>query len=213
MAENFDAEFLQEEFGDGAQGYAGGGFAGGGALEDVAGFGEVVFQGSGEIGVAGAGRGDAFVFGGVALRDGKRFLPVFPVAIFELNGDGRADGLALADAGENVGGVALDFHAAAAAVALLAAPEFAVEKGLIDFQSGGHTGQKGDQGFAVRFSGGEIAQHKRSIVPDAGRNGGFQSGTSGRRILKKMHGKVDFATQTVVGAVTITQRSFHRVSS
>ena len=78
-----------------------------------------------------------------------------------------------------MGGVALDLHAAAAAVALLAAPEFAVEEGLIDFQSGGHAGQKGDQGFAVRFSGGEVAQHKRSIVPDCEAGSGCQSGTAG----------------------------------
>src|SRR5437879_4378170 len=37
--------------------------------------------------------------------------------------------------GENVGGVALDFHAASAAVALLAAPEFARDEGPVDFQN------------------------------------------------------------------------------
>ena len=166
----------QKKFGDGADGDAGGGFAGGGAFENVAGFGKVVFQGSGEVGVAGAGRGDAFVFGGIAVADGQGFLPVFPVAIFELDGDGRADGHALAHAGKNVGGIALDLHAAAAAVALLATPEFAVEEGLVDFQSGGHAGKESDQSFAVRFSRSEVAQHKRSIVPDAGRQSGFQSG-------------------------------------
>ena len=60
----------------------------------------------------------------------------------------------------------LDLHASAAAVALLTTPEFAVDEGLVDFQSGGHAGKKGDEGFAVGFSGGEVAQHKWSIVPD-----------------------------------------------
>ena len=180
VAENFDAEFLQKKFGDGADGHAGGGFAGGGALEHVAGFGEIVFQGSGEIGVAGARRGDALVLGGIAFAYGQGFLPVFPVAIFELHGDGRADGHSLAHAGKNVGGVALDLHAAAAAVALLAAPEFAVEEGLIDFQSGGQAGKESDQGFAVRFSGSEIAQHKRSIVTDCEAGSAFQGCDSGR---------------------------------
>ncbi len=166
VAENFDAEFAQEKFGDRAQSDAGGGFAGRGALEHIAGFGEVVFQGSGEVGVSGAGRGNAFVLGGIAFADGQRFLPVLPVPVFELNGDGRADGHALAHAGKNVGGVALDLHAAAAAVALLAAPEFPVEEGLVDFQSGGHAGKEGDQSFAVGLSRGEVTQHKRSIVPD-----------------------------------------------
>src|SRR5450432_2458424 len=75
----------------------------------------------------------------------------------------------MAHAGEDVGGVALDLHASAAAVALLAAPEFAVEEGLVDFQSGGHAGKEGDEGLAVGFSGCEVAQHERSIVPDARR--------------------------------------------
>ena len=66
-----------------------------------------------------------------------------------------------------MGGVALDLHAAAAAVALLATPEFAVEESLIDFQSGGQAGKEGDQSFAVGFSRSEVVEHKRSIVPDA----------------------------------------------
>jgi hypothetical protein len=37
---------------------------------------------------------------------------------------------------------------------------------LIDFQPGGHAGKESDQGFAMRFSGREVAQHKRSIVPE-----------------------------------------------
>jgi hypothetical protein len=39
----------------------------------------------------------------------------------------------MANAGENVGGVALDLHASAAAVALLAAPEITVEESLVYF--------------------------------------------------------------------------------
>jgi hypothetical protein len=133
VAEDFDAKFAKKEFGDGSDGDAGGGFAGGGALEDVAGLEEVVLQSSGEIGVAGAWRGDALVLGGISLADGERFLPVFPVAIFEQDGDGRADSQSMANAGENVGGVALDLHASAAAVALLAAPEITVEESLVYF--------------------------------------------------------------------------------
>lgn len=70
------------------------------------------------------------------------------------------------DAGEDVGGVGLDLHAAAAAVSLLTAPEFAVEELLIDFQAGGDAGQEGDERLSVGFSGGEVAQHKFLIVPD-----------------------------------------------
>jgi hypothetical protein len=39
--------------------------------------------------------------------------------------------MTVADSGEDVGGVLFNAHAAAAAVALLAAPEFVVEEGLV----------------------------------------------------------------------------------
>ncbi len=109
------------------------------------------------------------MLGEIAIADGKRFLPVFPVAVFKLDRDRRADGQSMPHAGEDVGGVALDLHASAAAVTLLAAPQFAVEKRLIDLHSGRQAGKKGDQGFSMRLARGEVAQHKLSIVPDAAR--------------------------------------------
>ena len=65
----------------------------------------------------------------------------------------------MADAGEDVGGILLDAHAAAATVALLAAPEFVVEKGLVDGDAGGEAADKGDQAFAVAFAGGGESEH------------------------------------------------------
>jgi hypothetical protein len=117
--------------------------------------------------MAGPGRSNAFVFCGIAFADWQGFLPVFPVPVVKLNGDGGADGHSLTDARKDVGGVALDLHAPAAAVALLATPKFAVEEGLVNLQSGGHAGKESDQGFAVGLSRCEVAQHKFSIVPDA----------------------------------------------
>src|SRR5882762_4741843 len=101
MAENFDAEFAQEEFGESSHRYAGGGLAGRGALQNVAGLGKVVLQGSGQVGVSGARRSDTFVLGRIAFGHGQGFLPVFPVSVFELNGDGRTDGATLTYAGKN----------------------------------------------------------------------------------------------------------------
>jgi hypothetical protein len=63
--------------------------------------------------------------------------------------------------------IPLDLHAAASSIALLAAPKFTVDERQIDFQPGWHPGEKGNQSLAVRLSGSEVAQHKRSIVPDA----------------------------------------------
>ena len=84
-----------------------------------------------EIGVARAGRCYGLVFGGVAFGHGEDLFPVFPVVVGEGHGDGRADGVAVTDAGEDVSCVLFDAHAAAAAVALLAAPELVVEEGLV----------------------------------------------------------------------------------
>ena len=59
--------------------------------------------------------------------------------------------------------VGLDLHAAAAAVALLAAPQFAVDGGERDGHAGGQSGEGGNQAFAVRFAGGFKSQHGQEI--------------------------------------------------
>jgi hypothetical protein len=56
--------------------------------------------------------------------------------------------------------VALDFHPSAAAKALLSPPEFVVEEGLIDGQSGWQAGNKGYQRLPMGLSGGEVAKHE-----------------------------------------------------
>src|SRR5258708_10458783 len=78
--------------------------------------------------------------------------PVLPVVVGQRHGDGGADGLAVADAAEDVRGVLLDAHAAAAAVALLATPELAVDELLIDRHTGRHATYKGDETLAVALS-------------------------------------------------------------
>ena len=122
----------KEKFCEGADGDASGGFASGGALENVAGFREVVLQRAGKVGMAGARRGDALVFCRIAIADRKRFLPIFPIAVRNLQRNRGSNGDAMANAGYDMGGIALDLHASAAAVALLAAPKLAIEEGLID---------------------------------------------------------------------------------
>src|SRR4029077_17537808 len=141
MTQDFDSERAQELFRDCADGDAGSGLARRGTFQDVAGFGKIVFESACEIGVARAGRGDRLMFGRIAFAGGERFLPVLPVTILELDRDRRADGDAVAHTREDMGGVGFDLHAAAASVALLAAPEFAIEERLIDLQSGGNSGQ------------------------------------------------------------------------
>src|SRR5579863_2218001 len=74
----------------------------------------------------------------------------------------------MAYAGEDVRCIPLNLHSATASIALLPAPQLAVDKCLIHFESRGQARKESDQSFAVRFSRCEVAQHKCSILPDAG---------------------------------------------
>ena len=69
-----------------------------------------------------AGEATRLCFAASPVFDGKRLLPVFPILIFQQNGDRRANRLSVADSGKNVRRIALDLHASAAAITLLSAP-------------------------------------------------------------------------------------------
>ncbi len=101
MAQDFDTEVTEKLLDDGADGDARGGFTGAGTFEDIAGIGQVVFDGAGEVGVAGPGARDGLVLRGIAGFDRQRFSPVLPVGVFDNQGDGRADRAAVPDAGYN----------------------------------------------------------------------------------------------------------------
>ncbi len=102
VAQHLDAEFPEQAFGNSAGRHSRGGFAGGGALEHVARIVKIEFLRAGQIGVARARRREAAlrVFRAFAIFDRQRLFPVLPVAIFQAHRDGRADGLAVAHAGE-----------------------------------------------------------------------------------------------------------------
>jgi len=122
VAQDFDSQVAQKKFCQSAHGNTRGRFARRGPLENVTRLGKVVFKGPGQVGVPGPRRLYLFVFLGIACGHRQRLLPVLPVLVSQSESDGRADGLAVAYAGENVGGVALDAHASATSVALLTAP-------------------------------------------------------------------------------------------
>ena len=152
----------EQRLGQRADGHARGGFAGAGALQNVAGVVEIVLDGAGEVGVAGPRAGDGLAAcpsRAVGIFDGQRFGPVLPVLVADEDGDGRADGVRVAHAGHNFGAVGLDLHAAAAAVALLAAPELAIDGVERDGDAGRESGQRRHQAFAVRLAGGLKSQH------------------------------------------------------
>ena len=146
------------------RGDARGGLAGAGALEDVTRIGKVVLQRAGEIGVAGTRRGDGLVLRRIALFDGKDLGPVLPVVVGDGHRDGRADGLAVPDSGEDVRRVALDAHAAAAAVAALTAPELAADVLLIDRHAGWKTADQGDETLAVALTCCGKSKHRAALT-------------------------------------------------
>src|SRR6185312_4341196 len=138
--------------------------AGARALQYIAGVGEVVLERAGKVGMAGSRTGDGLVLLRVAFTNRKDLFPVLPVAVGERHGDRRADGLAVAHTRQDMRRIALNAHAATTAVTLLAAPEFVIEKGLVDRHTRRETADKGYERFAVTFAGCRKTKHELSII-------------------------------------------------
>src|SRR6202021_2453150 len=98
VAGDFDSEAAQQQLRESSGGNAGSGLARRCTLQHVASIREVELERSGEVGMTWPGRRYGAVLGWVAGFDRQLLLPVFPVAIDQLNRDGRADGLAMAHA-------------------------------------------------------------------------------------------------------------------
>ena len=99
---------------------------------------KIEFQSAGKIGMAGAGsRQDAArLINAGKIFDGKRFLPVGPVAVFDAQRDGSADGLPVADSGKRLDAILLNLLTAAAAVSKLPAVQFVLHKIEINVKAG-----------------------------------------------------------------------------
>src|SRR4029077_12763246 len=164
VTENLDSQLAEKQLGQGADGNPCRRFPGRGTLQYVARFGKVVLQSARQISVTGARRFHRFMLYRVAFCDWKRFLPVLPVFVFKQDGDRRTDGDAVVHAGKNMGSVRLNLHPPTTTVALLSPPQVAIDEFLVDFQAGWQTRQECDQSFAMGLAGGEVAQHKRSIL-------------------------------------------------
>ena len=165
MADELDAELLEERRGDGAERHPGGGLAGAGALQHRPGLVEAVLLHAGEVGVAGARTGQRGVAGlvgedfGVHGIGGHDLFPLGPFGVADLDGDGAALGQAVADAAEDRDHVLLEFHPGAAAVAEPAAGQRLADVGAGEFHTGGHAFNYSDQCRAMGFSGSQPTQH------------------------------------------------------
>lgn len=90
-----------------------------------------------------------------ACKIAERF--EFVVAVDDLQGDRAADRLAVPNAGEDVDAVGFDPLATTAAIAPLPPAEFRVDDCCVEGDAGGKTVDQGDEGLAVRFTGGPIS--------------------------------------------------------
>ena len=81
VAQDFNAEMAQKLLDNGADGDTRGGFAGAGAFKDVAGVGQIVLNGAGEIGMAGAGARNRLVLRGIAASTGMDSVQFFQSAL------------------------------------------------------------------------------------------------------------------------------------
>ena len=166
VAQHLDAEFAQQRLGQRAHGHARRRFAGAGALQNVARVMEIVLDGARQVGMAGPRPRHrlALVIGALGRFHGKRLSPVLPIPIADQDGHGRADGAGMADAGHDQGAVLLDLHAAAAAVALLAAPQLVVDGAQRYGYAGGKPCERRHEALAMGLSGGLKAQHRMRIL-------------------------------------------------
>ncbi len=154
---DLDAERAQERLAERPAGHARGGLAGGGALEDVAHVALLVLLRAHEVGVAGPRQVD---LGDLGLdRPGAHpLLPVGVVAVGDLQRDRTAERAPVADAGRDLGRVALDLHAPAAPVAELAARHVGVEILGAQRETRGQALDDAGQTGAVRLAGGYQAE-------------------------------------------------------
>ena len=133
------------------------------ALEHVAQVVGQVLERAREVGVAGPRVLErAALLGLRRLRIGRHHVrPVRVVPVADEQGDGAAERHAVADAGEHLHRVALDLHAAAAAVAALAPPQVGVDGGAVHGQARGQALDDDGERGAVRFAGGQEAQARK----------------------------------------------------
>ena len=145
--EALDAELAQQAAGQRAGGHARGGLACTGALKRGATVGGEPLHAAGQIRMARA-----------RLMHGGRLRGVIEpaVAVGDAQRDRPAHGVSLHHAREHLGGIGFHALATTAAVARLAATQFAVDEGLIHRQAGGQT-------FDHRQHAGSVALASRDV--------------------------------------------------
>ena len=155
---------LKEPRGDRAQRHAGRGLARTGALQHGSRVVEPVFAHAGEVGVSRprpAQRGVAPLTRQIVVEwiRTHHLGPFRPFGIGDLDGDGRADGLAETHTGEHADLVLFEFHARTTAISETSACQCADDILSSDVDARRQPLDHGDKRFAVRFTCCLPAQH------------------------------------------------------
>ena len=145
-----DAKFGQQAFAQCADGHARGRLARAGPFQRQAQVTIAIFDGAGQVRVAGAGNGHRRDVSGP---------PALVVAVGDGQGNGRAGRLARGDAGRQADAVLFDLHAAARAIGHLASGQVAINRLQRQRQARRHSFQNRGQARAVGFARGQESQH------------------------------------------------------
>src|SRR5581483_11006310 len=95
------------------------------------------------------GRCDPLMLRRITSTNRQYLFPVLPIAVFDAQRDRRSDRFSMSHTRDEMCRIALDAHPSAAAIALLAPPEFVVHEPLIDLNSRRNARDHSDQGFPV----------------------------------------------------------------
>jgi hypothetical protein len=166
VAEHAHPDLAEQGLGGRPGGHPGRGLAGAGPLQHRPGLAEAVLLHAGQVGVAGPGPGQRHPPPGghrLRVRDrvgGHDLGPLGPLAVVDLDGQGRAQGAAVAEPAEDLEPVLLEAHALAAAVAEPSPGQLAGDLGAGQGHARRQPLEHGDQRRPVRLPGGEITQHR-----------------------------------------------------
>ncbi len=134
-----------------------------------------------------AGRSAPDAPAGGSGSDDHRLLPVLPVLVRDQQRDRRAGRHAVANAAQRLRAIRFDRHAAAAAVAALAAAQLGGHRVDVDREARRHAFDDRHERLAVRFAGGQKSQHSAVILSEiiaaSGRRRAFYRAISTGRVL------------------------------
>jgi len=178
MAQDRRSELLQQQLPERPRRYSRCRLSRRGALQNVSRIMKIELLRARQISVSRPRRGQMAlrVIGAITVFHRQRFLPIFPVAVFNPQRDWRADRFSVAHAGKNVRLIFLDALPPAPAESQLPPVKLSRDQIHVHRDARGQPGNPRHERLPVRLSGGDESQHvqwclarsnKQRILPDA----------------------------------------------